>query len=493
MPKQRPGLILATLVLAGSLATPVALADTASYPPAAIQIVGDSGKTAPDGQPLDRFQARGIAPSLATPRVASPADTAPPECPPELMAHCQWLPAAYQQDDPADPGNYGNYDIASRPSVQLPIDTIVIHDTEGSLASAEAAFRNPTTYTSVQYIIDDASHTVVQMVRNKNVAWHAGNWDINQRSIGIEHVGHAATGGTDYTPWLYQTSAALVRWLTSQYHIPLDRQHIIGHDNVPGPTPAYTAGMHYDPAAFWNWQYYQLLLGMPVLPTAGPNSPLITMAPNWPINQPTVTQCNVGSPCTTLPKQSANFVYLHQSPSDAAPLLTDPALQADGRSGTTRIDDWSAKAVYGQQYAVAICGSGPCRQGDWVGIWFAGQVGWFKNLGGLLNAMPTKGQYIQPKAGLGSIPVYGRAYPEATAYAGTQVPVQSVVPIQYSITAGQRYATSGSVQPRYYWAWTIDSSLPDDHTVIAGHDTYVEIQYNERIAFVKRSDVDLVG
>ena len=46
---------------------------------------------------------------------------------------------------------------------------------------------------------------------------------------------------------LYHSLARLTRYTAERYGIPLDREHIIGHDQVPGPTAAYQAGMHWDP------------------------------------------------------------------------------------------------------------------------------------------------------------------------------------------------------------------------------------------------------
>jgi len=479
--------VAAGLAVGVSLAPAATAAPTPSTPSASSHSV-DSGKTTTDGQPLaQRYAARGAVPSQATQVAAKvAADTAPPECPPELMTECKWQPAAYTQNNPDDKSDYGNYDKADRPNGYLPIDTIVIHDTEGSFDSANALFDDSTSYVSAHYLVGTSKRQINQKVRNHDVAWAAGNWDLNQRSINIEVEGHAATGSADYI-WAYQRTAALVRYLAAKYHIPLDRQHIIGHDNVPGPLAGYTAGMHYDPAAFWNWQYFGQLVGMPLNITPSPVVPgtVVTVTPNWLTNQPPVTQC-VSGVCSALPKQSANFLYLHTGPSDTSPLLSDPALTANGRGGTTRIDDWSAKAVYGQQFVVAA------KQNGWLGVFYAGQIGWLKqSTFGLPNALPTSGHSITPRDGLTSVPVYGRAYPEAGAYDGSQVPVQAVAPIQYNIPAGQRYTTTGSLRSRYYWAWTIDSSLPDDHTVVVGHDVYWVIQFNERIAYVKASDVVL--
>jgi hypothetical protein len=65
-----------------------------------------------------------------------------------------------------------------------------------------------------------------------------------------------------------------------------------------------------------------------------------------------------------------------------------------------------------------------------------------------------------------AIPVYGRAYPEAAAYAGTGVPYQTIVPLQYTFPAGQRYVAGGLLRGEYYRAVTLDWSSPGDGTVV---------------------------
>ena len=256
---------------------------------------------------------------------------------------------------------------------------------------------------------------------------------------------------------------------------------------MPGPTPTFVAGMHYDPGPFWNWQLQLAVMGVP-LPTIDPRSSLVTITrPFITDNDSPVTDCSGGT-CLALPNQPTNFVYLRTAPTSTAPLLSDPALHPDGGAGTTHIDDWSATAVYGQQFAVAG------RQGDWTGIWFGNQIGWFNNPGQTRNALPSRGTSITPRAGLKSIPVYGRAYPEAAAYANTKIPIQSVLPLQYTIKAGQRYSTSGAVPTDYYWPWYIDASFnSNDHTIVVGHEAYLQIQFNHRIAYVKKADVTVAN
>ena len=147
---------------------------------------------------------------------------------------------------PASPNNY----TIGRP--YPPLDTIVIHDTEGSYASAIAWFQNPNSRVSAHYVIRSSDGQITQMVREANTAYHAGNWDFNVRSIGIEHEGYMNQQGW-YTEAMYQSSAALVRDVTEQYGIRKDRAHILAHAEVPGST-------HQDPGPYWNWNYYMSLV-----------------------------------------------------------------------------------------------------------------------------------------------------------------------------------------------------------------------------------------
>lgn len=96
---------------------------------------------------------------------------------------------------------------------------------------------------------------------------------------------------------------------------------------------------------------------------------------------------------------------------------------------------------------------------------------------------------ITPKPGLTSIPVYGAAYPEASAYIGTSVPVKQVVKLSYTIGAGQQYPAIGAIPTDYYYAATINASRPDDHTLVIGHTVYYQISFNHRKFFVRAADV----
>jgi len=133
-----------------------------------------------------------------------------------------------------------------------PLDTIVIHDTEGSYNSAISWFQNPSAGAAAHYVIRSSDGQITQMVREANTAYHAGNWDYNVRAIGIEHEGFASQQGW-YTEAMYQSSAALVRYISERYGIKKDRAHIIGHYQVPNQS-------HTDPGPYWNWTYYMSLV-----------------------------------------------------------------------------------------------------------------------------------------------------------------------------------------------------------------------------------------
>lgn len=445
-------------------------------------IRGGMSRTTDDGQRIALAAAPGLRPAAGQ-RPGAAAGTPAPECPASLG--CDFIPAAYKQDGPTK-ADYGNYDTAHRPS-DMPVRYIVIHDQEGYYNGSVSWFQNPAARAAANYVMRAADGHITQMVSGSNVVWHAGNWYVNQHSVGIEHEGFAATGATWYTEISYRRSARLVQWLAARYGIPTDRQHIIGHGNVPGTTTPNIKAMHWDPGPFWDWNHYMDLIhgtdrtaaaARPDLTHAG----MVTIDPYFSTNQQPVTGCDKegsGKPCAA---QGSNFVYLRTAPSDTAPLLSDTGLHPG--PATQDIADWAARAEAGQQFALAG------RQGDWTAVWYLGQRGWFRNSPDAPTAHRAAGLVVTPRKGLSSIPVYGRAYPEASAYAGSPVPVQAVTPYDYGIAAGQSYVLGEVRGPTdYYYAENIDSSAPGDHTVTKGKDRYLEIQFGHRIAFVRAADV----
>lgn len=145
------------------------------------------------------------------------------------------------------PAHSNNYTVANRPT-DLKITHVVIHMTQGSYASAISWFQNPSATVSAHYVIRSSDGAATQMVRQKDIAWHAGNWNYNQHSIGIEHEGFV-TEAKWFTDAMYRSSAAITRTICKAYGIPMDRTHIISHKDVPGST-------HTDPGPYWDWNKY---------------------------------------------------------------------------------------------------------------------------------------------------------------------------------------------------------------------------------------------
>lgn len=64
------------------------------------------------------------------------------------------------------------------------------------------------------------------------VAYHAGNYPVNQRSIGIEHLNNTGAPTWTIAEETYRNSAKLIRDICERYGIPIDRQHILKHSEV---------------------------------------------------------------------------------------------------------------------------------------------------------------------------------------------------------------------------------------------------------------------
>lgn len=139
-----------------------------------------------------------------------------------------------------------NWRMADRPA-DYRVDRIVVHVTQGSFGSSVDAFKNPFHRASAHYIVGGDGH-VEQMVRELDVAFHSGSRSMNERSVGIEHVGFV-NRPRDFTDAMYEASARLAADICRRYGIPADREHIVGHSEVPGAD-------HTDPGRHWDWDRY---------------------------------------------------------------------------------------------------------------------------------------------------------------------------------------------------------------------------------------------
>jgi hypothetical protein len=329
----------------------------------------------------------------------------------------------------------------------------------------------------------------------RDVGWHAGNWYVNMHSIGVEHEGKAGNAGW-FTEAMYVKSAKLVKYLAHKYDIPLDTQHIIGHDQVPGILPGYTRSVHWDPGPYWDWEHYFDLLGAPIGGTGAHSATttdvaagdVVIVRPGYAGNTNPQTQCEEQSPGSGPCQDDAatNFVALHQEPSADSPLAKDIGTHPTGNAaGTVRVNDVSAKAQAGNVLVVAGV------QGDWVKVSWAGEFAWLHNPASHPVLVKSTAPKVTVKPGAVTAAVYGRVYPEASAYPSVLTP-QAVVPIEYTIKPGQEYAlTDSSVVTDYYRAVSFDGSAPGDRTDVVGQDVYLQIALAHRIMFVRAADVQV--
>lgn len=87
------------------------------------------------------------------------------------------------------PADTANYTASDRPSQRHPVDLVVIHVTQTTFDKALTIFQNPKKHVSAHYVVRSSDGRVAQCVRETDIAWHAGNWEYNTRSVGIEHEG----------------------------------------------------------------------------------------------------------------------------------------------------------------------------------------------------------------------------------------------------------------------------------------------------------------
>lgn len=184
----------------------------------------------------------------------------------------------------------------------------VIHDMEGFYEASISYLNRCDTNTSgsynvsasVYYLVnglqngsDNVGHSendptdppagdITQSVRESEYAWHVVCW--NRYMFGTEHEGFVSTPAW-YSEAMYQASAALQRHLCTLYGIPMDRNHIIGHNEWQNP--AWTNWMaanwpqidttcnnHTDPGQYWNWSHFMSLItnGLPPAIVTQPKS-----------------------------------------------------------------------------------------------------------------------------------------------------------------------------------------------------------------------------
>ncbi|WP_051941050.1 N-acetylmuramoyl-L-alanine amidase [Phaeacidiphilus oryzae] len=346
-------------------------------------------------------------------------------------------PAQHPAQRPAQhPAHPATYDLADRPT-DLPLTTLVLHDTEETHADTLRIFTDPASRVSAHYLIRSQDGALTQLVPDRHVARHAGNWYVNQHSLGIEHEGYADAGHTWYTDAMYRASAALIGGLAARYGIPLDRFHLLGHDNVPAPTPAHLAGMHVDPGPLWDWARLLELLGRPVVPTAEPGSPL---------------------------REIAHNSVLHKDPDGSSPI--------------------AGAVSAGQRFALVE------RAGEWTALWYEGSRAWLYDPGHDPAALPAAGGLLRPR-GDRPIQVFGRPLPAPECFP-PGVPRPEAVPLPFRLAPHQAYAHGGFAPAVHLYA---PGDRPADRAVVRDPETaarrWLIVQTGHRIGYVRAAEAEL--
>lgn len=167
-------------------------------------------------------------------------------------------------DEPAD-----NYSGTIAPYL------IAIHDIEGTYAGAISWFNNPSSDVSAHYCMRGFDGQVTQMVCHRRKAWHVSAE--NAYAVGIEHEGYAAQGEAWYTNTMYQSSAALTRFIADDLGTnklqtydgpPISDVQVFSHTcyKIKGHQ-MFINNNHSDPGPAWDWPYYYTLINDLPAPT----------------------------------------------------------------------------------------------------------------------------------------------------------------------------------------------------------------------------------
>ncbi|MER5932366.1 peptidoglycan recognition family protein [Streptomyces sp. NPDC002054] len=188
-------------------------------------------------QPVEKAKAALPSPVRKAPAAGPPATVRPDHS--VDYAPAVWIEACEDNYTPSD-----------RPE-SYPIEYVVIHLTTDIFPTMLRMFRDPAERVSAHYVVSANGTRIAQCVRERDVAWHAGSVWHNRRSIGIEHEGWVDQ--PVYNDGMYEASAMLTATICAKYDVPADRDHILGHVEVPLST-------HEDPGPVWNWDKYMQLV-----------------------------------------------------------------------------------------------------------------------------------------------------------------------------------------------------------------------------------------
>lgn len=112
------------------------------------------------------------------------------------------------------------------------IDRIIIHHNAGTddATARRTWYVSTGAGTSAHYQI--TPDKIWGCVGEESVAFHAGNYAMNKRSIGLEHLNNKGAPEWTIAEETYKNSAKLIADICSRYSIPIDRSCILKHSEV---------------------------------------------------------------------------------------------------------------------------------------------------------------------------------------------------------------------------------------------------------------------
>ncbi|HEX4207728.1 MAG TPA: peptidoglycan recognition family protein [Ktedonobacteraceae bacterium] len=361
-----------------------------------------------------------------------------------------------------------NYEDRSGTSYPLPVNYVVIHDTEGSLQSALDVFQNPDPKTSAgaaaNYIVD-SDGTVYQITHDTTFTYNVGNYWYNQHSIGIEHVGFDATGFQWYNATQYLGSAKLVAYLLKKYNVPLDRNHVVAHGTVPSPFSGSIN--HVDPGPYWMWDYYFGLIHQQGVPFPHVNNTAHTIDLH---TQSHLSRGGVETPA------DFNFFYLYNGPSTTSGLIPQATDPTDITDQTNNVE-----ADISYYYLAKV--KDPAGTGDTMyEIWY-GEDDHAHDP----NQPASSKYYADGKLAWVAVP------------SGTKVTEGSGTPVSLNLSGASAAKVYGEPRTRTDDLYLI-GSVPNGAVLLSGYtvvedqstNVWYEINFNHRQAWVPASEVTAV-
>lgn len=115
------------------------------------------------------------------------------------------------------------------------VEGVVIHTTAGGFSGSRSWLLNPVSKVSAHHLIGRDGYNV-QLVKDEDTAWHAGNLSVNRKTLGYELVDDGNPFGPR-TVDQYEAVAIQLAKDSTKYGFPLTRQCIVGHREVNPKKP----------------------------------------------------------------------------------------------------------------------------------------------------------------------------------------------------------------------------------------------------------------